>query len=90
MSVFHQYCQQAHLSQNGKLERLQDDAKAREPVLKLAARSRSEGSRDYAAPLTDLAQEILEHARDLGRRSDDEGIGSSANKFKNFSPADAA
>jgi len=33
VGVFHQYLQQAHLSQNGKLRRLQEDAKAREPVI---------------------------------------------------------
>jgi len=91
VGVFHQYLQQAHLSQNGKLRRLQEDAKARASrLLELAARSRSEGSRDYAALLTDLAQEILEHARDLERRSDAHRIRSSAKTFRNFSPADPA
>ena len=88
VGVFHPYCQQAHLSQ---MEMLSDSERMRKRasrLLELAARSRCEGRPDYAALLTDLAQEILEHARDLERRLDDEG--SSANKFKSFSTAGAA
>jgi len=38
--------------------------------LELATRSRCEGRRDFAALLTDLATEILEHARDIEQRQE--------------------
>jgi formate dehydrogenase maturation protein FdhE len=37
-------------------------------LLELATRSRCEGRLDFAALLTDLAREILEHARDIEER----------------------
>jgi hypothetical protein len=37
-------------------------------LLELATRSRCEGRPDFAALLTDLAMEILEHAQDLEQR----------------------
>ncbi len=38
-------------------------------LLDLATRSRCEGRPDYASLLTDVAIEILEHARDLEQRN---------------------
>jgi hypothetical protein len=37
-------------------------------LLDLATRSRCEGRPDFAAFLTDLASEMLEHARDIEQR----------------------
>jgi hypothetical protein len=39
-------------------------------LLELATRSRCEGRVDFAALLTDLATEILEHARDIEQRQE--------------------
>jgi formate dehydrogenase maturation protein FdhE len=39
-------------------------------LLELATRSRCEGRLDFAALLTDLATEILEHARDIEQRQE--------------------
>jgi hypothetical protein len=49
-------------------------------LLSLATRSRCEGRPDYAALLTNLATEILEHARDLEQREDDIGPSSGYRK----------
>jgi hypothetical protein len=64
---------------NGKFERLQ----------KNATRSRCEGRVDYAGLLTDLATEILEHARDIEQRIESGDISPSLGKLKSSRP-DAA
>ena len=46
-------------------------------LLDLATRSRCEGRSDYASLLTDLATEILEHARDVEQRNESAKINAS-------------
>jgi hypothetical protein len=50
-------------------------------LLDLATRSRCEGRPDYAKLLTDIATEILEHARDIGQDNESEKIGSSVGNW---------
>jgi hypothetical protein len=59
-------------------------------LLDLANRSRCEGRPDYGALLTDLATEILEHARDIEHRHEDEGISPSVSKSNKTSGRDVA
>jgi hypothetical protein len=58
-------------------------------LLELATRSRCEGRADYAGLLTDLATEILEHARELEQRVETAEIDPSVRKLKSSTP-DAA
>jgi hypothetical protein len=58
-------------------------------LLELATRSRCEGRADYAGLLTDLATEILEHARDIEQRIESGDISPSLGKLKSSRP-DAA
>jgi len=58
-------------SKNVLVTRMDDAKKIRERarrLLDLATRSRCEGRPDFAAFLTDLASEMLEHARDIEQR----------------------
>ncbi len=55
-----------------KMDNISDARKMRSRasrLLDLATRSRREGRPDYASLLTNLATEILEHARDIDERN---------------------
>jgi hypothetical protein len=70
-----------------------DTAKMRQRasrLLDLATRSGYEGRPDFAALLTDLATEILEHARNIERRNDTGNISPSAGNWNGTSRPDAA
>jgi hypothetical protein len=56
----------------------------------LATRSRCEGRPDYADPLTDLATEILEHARNIEQRNDKGNVSPSVGNWNGTSRPDAA
>jgi len=74
-----------------KMVQRSDAAKMRQRasrLLDLATRSRCEGRPDYASLLTDLATEILEHARNIENESGD--ISPSAGSWNGTSRPDAA
>jgi hypothetical protein len=54
-------------------------------LLDLATRSRCEGRPDYASLLTDLATEILEHARKIEQRNESGNVSPSVD-HRNTSP----
>jgi hypothetical protein len=54
-------------------------------LLDLATRTRCEGRLDYAGLLTDLAREILEHARNIERRNDTGNISPSPGNWNGTS-----
>jgi hypothetical protein len=75
-----------------KVARASDPAKMRNRasrLLDLATRSRCEGRPDYAALLTGLATEILEHARNIEQRHEG-GDSQSISKSNKASKSDAA
>jgi hypothetical protein len=75
-----------------KMRQAGDPAKMRNRasrLLDLATRSRCEGRPDYAALLTNLATEILEHARDIEHRHEGGGV-SPVSKSNKTSGRDAA
>jgi hypothetical protein len=59
-------------------------------LLDLATRSRCEGRPDYAGLLTDLATEILEHARNIEQRNDKGNTSPSVVNWNETSTPDAA
>jgi hypothetical protein len=75
-----------------KMENGSDSKKMRNRasrLLELATRSRFEGRGDFAGLLTNLATEILEHARDIEQRFASEDIKPSGTNFESSKP-DAA
>lgn len=70
-----------------------DTAKMRQRasrLLDLATRSRREGRPDYAGLPTDLATEILEHARNIEQRNESGNISPSVANWNGTSRPDAA
>jgi hypothetical protein len=59
-------------------------------LLDLAKRSRCEGRPDYASLLTDVATEILEHARNIEQRNESRNISPSVGHWSGTSKPDAA
>ena len=59
-------------------------------LLDLATRSRCEGRPDYARLLTNLATEILEHARNIEGRDDNSDVSPSVRNWNRSSRSDAA
>ena len=59
-------------------------------LLDLATRSHCEGRPDYARVLTDLAIQILRHARDIELRNESEKIGSLVGNWNASPVPDAA
>jgi len=59
-------------------------------LLDLATRSRCEGRPDYAGLLTDLATEILEHARKIEQRNESGKISLSVSNRNGTTRPDAA
>jgi hypothetical protein len=84
-------CQKTYLRKNlrKKMENGSDSKKMRNRasrLLELATRSRFEGRGDFAGLLTDLATEILEHARDKEQRFASEDIKPSGTNFETSKP----
>lgn len=76
-----------------KMAQGSDTAKMRQRASRLldsATRSRCEGRPDYADPLTDLAAEILEHARNIEQRNDNGNVSPSVGNWNGTSRPDAA
>ena len=75
-----------------KMAQGSDTAKMRQRASRLfdlATRSRCEGRPDYAGLLTDLATEILEHARNIEQRSESGNINPSVGNWNGTSRPDA-
>jgi hypothetical protein len=76
-----------------KMAQGSDTAKMRQRasrLLDLATRSRCEGRPDYAGLMTDLATEILEHARNIEQRNESGNISPSVANWNGTSRPDAA